>query len=106
MKPATMQPSDEAGQFIRDQTPRLELPKAWAIVGLRPSGGYGDPHRKPAHGELDDPNAPVIDSGHPPRIHDRIRRVPGLLERILDRLKFWPDPDPYEIPEYLRHQKD
>ena len=63
-------------------------------------------HRIPAHDELDDPNAPVIDSGHPIRVHDRIRRKPGLFERIVARLKFWPDPDHSEIPVYLRHQDD
>lgn len=70
------------------------------------AGYFGIERRIPAHGELDDPNAPPIDTGYSPRIHDRIRRNPGLFERILNRLKFWPDPDPYEIPEYLRHQKD
>lgn len=38
--------------------------------------------------------------------HDSIRKKPGLFERIVARLKFWPDRDPYEIPGYLRHQKD
>jgi hypothetical protein len=39
-------------------------------------------------------------------VHDRIRRKPGLFQRIVARLKFWPDPDPHGIPEYLRRQKD
>lgn len=63
-------------------------------------------HRIPAHDELDDPSEPALDTGYSPRIHDRIRPKPGLFERILARLKFWPESDAYEIPEYLRHQKD
>ena len=63
-------------------------------------------HRIPAHDEVDDPNAPVIESGHKPRIHDRIRREPGLFERIVARLKFWPDRDSHEVPDYLRNQED
>jgi hypothetical protein len=63
-------------------------------------------HRIPAHDELDDPNASVIETGRSPRIHDRIRREPGIFERIVTRLKFWPDRQQYEIPEYLRNQED
>jgi hypothetical protein len=48
----------------------------------------------------------VIDTGHLPRIHDRIRVPPGLFARTLARLKFSSFRDGHEIPEYLRHQKD
>jgi hypothetical protein len=106
MKPATMQPTDELGQFIRDQKPPVMLPKALDVVGLRSAGGYDNYHRIPAHDELDDPNAPVIDTGRSPRIHDRIRGEPGLFERIGARLKFWPDRDQHDVPEYLRNQED
>jgi hypothetical protein len=70
------------------------------------AGYFGNTQRIPAHDELDDPNAPVVDSSHSVRAHDRIRPKPGLFERILVRLKFWPAPDPYEVPEYLRNPKD
>ena len=53
----------------------------------------------------DDRNAEFVFVPHV-RAHDRIRLTPGLFERILARVKFWPGPDHSEIPEYLRHQKD
>ena len=146
MKPATLQTTDELGQFIREQTPPVVLrrpfpacmhnPLRSSDAGNQPSnfgGTYDDDclqhtpvhwnygqarsgaasyldrlplHRIPAHDELDDPNAPAIDTGRSPRIHDRIRREPGLFERIVARLKFWPEPDSFEIPEHLRNQED
>jgi hypothetical protein len=133
MNDRTFQTSDSIGQFIREQAPPVELARAFPAcmhsplrsseTGHQPSnsGGtydaeclqhtpinwnYGHRHRIPAHDELDDLNAPVIDIGHPMRVHDRIRRKPGLFERIVARLKFWPDRNPHEVPEFLRHQKD
>jgi hypothetical protein len=133
MKPATMHSTDEVGQFIRDQTPPVVLvrasPACWhsplrgTETSYQPSnfGGtyddeclqhtpvqwnYGNWHRIPAHDELYDPDAPVIDYGHPIRIHDRIRRKPRLFERIMARLKFWPDRDHCGVPDYLRRQDD
>jgi hypothetical protein len=133
MKPTTMRPVDEVGQFISDQTPPVELalaspacrhsPLRSSETGIQASNfgciyddeclqhtpinwNFGKTRRIPPHDDLVDLNAPVIDSGHPIRVHDRIRKKPGLFERVVARLKFWPDPDPYGIPEYLRQQKD
>jgi hypothetical protein len=133
MNDHTLQTSDPVGQFIREQIPPVELALASPACRHTPlcegetgiqvsnSGGiyddeclrhtpinwnYGNWHRIPAHDELDDPNAPVIDLGHPIRVHDRIRRKPSLFERILAPLKFWPDSDHCNVPDYLRRQDD
>jgi hypothetical protein len=152
MMPATMQPTDSVGKFLRDQAHPVVLAQAFPACMHDPvrsakagnqtthlggiyddeclqgtpihwnyghassrtegyldrsgAGHFGNAHRITAHDELDDLNAPVIDSGYSVRTHDRIRRKPGLFERVVARLKFWPDRNPYVVPEFLRHQKD